>query len=340
MRLSRWSIWRYTLPLHRALTVESASPRTRQGLVLRLTDENGVHGLGEAAPLPGLHPETLEDATEQLIAWCRNASAPSLEAPVETETLCGTVRFAVDSALDEMRAPKAPQSGASVYSAGLVDGSDEQCIAQAVEQAKAGVRALKIKVGRRPLSEEIALIRALRSKLDPTVELRADANRSWSFEEAVGFAVIKNCVSFVEEPLRDPAEVPRLARETGLAVALDESVHDNPHLRDSPEICAVVLKPTLLGDWNTTFAWMEWARSRNRRAIVSATFEAGVGQRALVRIAQAAPSETHGLGTWKWFADDVIDGGPRFENGALSLSSETRPALRADRLEPLAGSAA
>ena len=63
----RWRLYRYRLPLVRSLTT-GAEDGVRQGLVLALTDPEGFTGYGEAAPLPGLHTQTLSEVTAALIS--------------------------------------------------------------------------------------------------------------------------------------------------------------------------------------------------------------------------------------------------------------------------------
>ena len=62
----------YSLPLARPLTTAAGAAAERRGLLLRLTlaGPGGAlaHGVGEVAPLPGLHAESLEAAEAQLAA--------------------------------------------------------------------------------------------------------------------------------------------------------------------------------------------------------------------------------------------------------------------------------
>ena len=321
MSFRKWTIWRYTLPLRRPLTVQHHETTTREGLILQLIGDNGAIGLGEAAPLPGLHTETLEDAAAQLQAWCESNQAKPPSQNDTAPAYPSTVAFAISNALSQLGASTTPPDSIAVYSAGLVNGSIDECLDQALAQAKAGARAIKVKVGRRPLEQDKQLIRTLRSALDADIEIRADANRAWRLGEAESFAAVQDCISFVEEPLQDPTGLPALCEKTGMSVALDESVLDQPDLKETVGVNAVVLKPTLLGRINSTIAWIKWAQQNDKRAIISATFESDVGQRAIARIAAQLPNEVHGLGTWAWFEVPLVGPGPRFENGTLTYKA-------------------
>lgn len=69
----------YRLPLARPLTTAAAAPgeqQHRRGFLLQLSLEGPagggpVHGVGEVAPLPGLHAESLQQAEQQLALLCQ-----------------------------------------------------------------------------------------------------------------------------------------------------------------------------------------------------------------------------------------------------------------------------
>ena len=48
-----------------------------------------------------------------------------------------------------------------------------------------GIRTLKVKVGRRPVSLDTAVVRALRERFGDSVELYVDGNRGWTASESL-----------------------------------------------------------------------------------------------------------------------------------------------------------
>lgn len=80
-----------------------------------------------------------------------------------------------------------------------------QLCEQAKQLVSRGVRALKVKVGRRssPVEDAEALL-ALRQAIGPGVVLRADANRAWSLQQALQFGhrVHGAHLQYVEEPTK------------------------------------------------------------------------------------------------------------------------------------------
>jgi hypothetical protein len=70
LALASFQLASYQLPLLRAPTAAGTGGRVRRGLLLRVVLADGAGGsfagVGEAAPLPGLHRESLEEAEAQL----------------------------------------------------------------------------------------------------------------------------------------------------------------------------------------------------------------------------------------------------------------------------------
>jgi muconate cycloisomerase len=94
-------------------------------------------------------------------------------------------------------------------------------------RARYGFTAAKIKVGF-GLDEDLENIALVRRAFGPEGELRVDANRAWSFDEAV--AVMTRArelgVTAVEDPLHgdDPVALRALREQHGVRVILDESI--------------------------------------------------------------------------------------------------------------------
>lgn len=324
-----WRLWRFDLPLKRPLTVLGAARQRRRGLVLEIVDETGRRGLGEASPLPGLHEQTIDQAGAEIAAWCRGTSNIKHDTPdAVLESLGSVARFGVESALwDQHLADDEGGEPRQVACAALLGEASPTSIQRAAELAASGVTTFKLKVGRGPVEDDVAAVQALAAALPSHVRLRADANRSWSLEDAVVFGEVRGALEFVEEPLRDPGQLDALWEAARLPVALDESLLDQPQALPCPAVVALVLKPSVLGGVRNTLDWARRARRRGQAAIVSATFESAVGMRALVRLADAVGGDVaHGLGTWRWFAHDLLEP-PVRSQPAFALPLPVRPDL-------------
>src|SRR5579875_1727087 len=92
-----------------------------------------------------------------------------------------------------------------------------------------GFRAIKMKVGRPRLSEDVERVRAMRTHLGPDFPLMADANMRWSVDEAIraARAMADQQLVWLEEPTipDDVAGHARIVREGGLPIAIGENLH-------------------------------------------------------------------------------------------------------------------
>ena len=66
MKLASYDLYRYRLPFSRPLTLGDLALHHREGLLLRLSGDEGSEGWGEAAPLPGFSVESQGEAASKL----------------------------------------------------------------------------------------------------------------------------------------------------------------------------------------------------------------------------------------------------------------------------------
>lgn len=117
-----------------------------------------------------------------------------------------------------------------VYAGGIdLQFSLESLLAQADDFLAQGFRAIKMKVGRDRLSEDVARVAAMRDHLGPDFPLMVDANMHWRVDEAVRAARVFAPYNLVwlEEPTipDDVSGHARIAREGGLPIATGENFH-------------------------------------------------------------------------------------------------------------------
>ncbi len=103
----------------------------------------------------------------------------------------------------------------------------DRLLRQTEENVKKGFRAIKMKVGRSRLHEDVARVRAVRELLGPDPPLMVDANMGWSADEAIraSRALAEHDVFWLEEPTI-PDDLPgqvRVAREGALPIAAGEN---------------------------------------------------------------------------------------------------------------------
>ena len=120
--------------------------------------------------------------------------------------------------------PKVP-----CYAGGIdLELSIDALLRQTEDNLAKGFRAIKMKVGRVRLAEDVARVKAMRERLGDDFPLMADANMKWTVEEAIRAARALRPFDLVwlEEPTvpEDPEGHARIIREGGLPVAAGENL--------------------------------------------------------------------------------------------------------------------
>jgi L-alanine-DL-glutamate epimerase-like enolase superfamily enzyme len=107
--------------------------------------------------------------------------------------------------------------------------SIDELLEQTEQNLKKGFRAIKMKVGRPRLSEDVARVSAMRKRLGDDFPLMADANMRWGVDQAISAAraLAPFGLVWLEEPTipDDVAGHARIVREGGLPIATGENLH-------------------------------------------------------------------------------------------------------------------
>jgi o-succinylbenzoate synthase len=352
VKLAGLDLHRYNLRLSEPLTLKGIVLRNREGLLLELIGEGGAVGWGETSPLLGFSRESLDDAARQLRGLADSMVGRevteglldpegSLAYELDAMDLAPSVRFGFElgfwnlyaasygRSLPELVTPH-PKTAVPVNA--LISDLPDQALEEAHRARAAGYEAVKLKVGKRAVEEDIELVRALNEELGDTVALRLDANRAWSLEEAKRFVLSTSGLRFeyVEEPLADPAHLPSFAITCGVPVALDESLvgMEPEALEDHGYARAVVLKPTLLGGISRTLRFADAASRLDMKPVIGSAYETGVGTAALISLAAGMGGEgiPAGLDTYRRLAKDVLR--PRLDLPAAHVDVRAMAGVR------------
>ncbi len=104
----------------------------------------------------------------------------------------------------------------------------DQLLRQTDDNLGKGFRAIKMKVGRANLFEDVERVKAMREHLGAGFPLMADANMKWSVDGAIraARALQPYDLTWLEEPTipDDPAGHARIVREGGLPIAAGENL--------------------------------------------------------------------------------------------------------------------
>ncbi|MFW6382802.1 MAG: dipeptide epimerase [Haloferacaceae archaeon] len=252
---------RISLELEDAFTIARGTTTETENLVVRITDEGGMTGVGGAAPAAhyGETPDTVAAVLPDLLAVVEEVDDPHAIAEIERRMRevvrdNPAARCAVSIALCDLAAKRlgvplhrlwgldpdaAPKTS---YTIGL---DTTERVREKTERAvDAGYDVLKLKLG---TDRDRELVEAVREAA-PDARLRVDANEAWTPRETVEKSawLADHDVEFVEQPV--PAEDPeglRFAYErSSLPIAADEScvtLEDVPRIADRADIANLKL---------------------------------------------------------------------------------------------------
>lgn len=286
-------LWRYAIPMESGVILRDRRLTQREGLLVML-QQRDHQGWGEIAPLPGFSHESLEQAQQACESWLTQwlAAQPVEESPLPS------VAFGLSCACAEL-AGELPQAG-SWRSAQLCHGDPDTLLLQLQGQVSP---CAKMKVGLYEAARDGLQVSLLLEAL-PALQLRLDANRSWTPEKARQFAgrltsQQRARIAFIEEPCRTPAESLQFAAESGIAIAWDESLRQPDfRLQAAPGVAALVIKPTLTGSIAQLRRLIDKARTLGLQVVISSALESSLGLTQLARLAHwLTPQTLPGLDT-------------------------------------------
>lgn len=312
MKLRDISLREVLSPLLRPLGNPRAPARHRTGLLLRITDVEGNIGLGEASPLPGFSPDSLEQCRAALrgleppeLGACLSSSENLLDRLARAAALlpprCPAAAFALETALLDLLCRRDRSSPFElidrpplpfVATNAVLDGTAPDAQNQAVELAGRGYTTLKIKFGDQwqPALELLSQLAEL-----PGIRLRADANRGLraaDLEQALPRLAALG-LEFLEEPCAPelwsflPAVLPPLALDETLAT---RDLPELPGLLQAARAKVVVLKPMLLGGLSKCVRWADAARGLGSPVVVTHLFDGPIALAAASVLALAVQS--------------------------------------------------
>ncbi len=297
----------------------------REGIILRLTDENNRIGWGEIAPLSWFGSETFEQALDFCSQLSGNLSEETIFAISAELPAC---QFGFESALSQERnaPPPAPpwQGGEKKlnrYSGLLPAKETALSVLQGLWLER--FRTFKWKIGVAAIEEELTifqqLIKAMHDLADrETALLRLDANGGLNYSQAETW--LKTCdnvleipdfsvkIEFLEQPLAVTQfdEMLALSAAYKTPIALDESVANLDRIQECYNQGwrgIFVIKPAICGSPSQL---RKFCQTHNIDAVFSSVFETQIGRQAALNLATelSLNSRALGFGTHDWFDDN------------------------------------
>ncbi len=183
----------------------------------------------------------------------------------------------------------------------------EALCAQAERFLGEGFRAIKTKVGRERLSEDVERVAAVRETIGPDITLMVDANMRWRVDQAIrgARALAPYNLTWLEEPIipDDLAGHARIAREGGLPLATGENLHTVYEFeRMIADGCVAFPEPDVANVGGIT-AWLKVAHLAQARNLpVTSHGVHDLHVHLLAAVPNASYLEAHGFGLEAYLA--------------------------------------
>ena len=164
-----------------------------------------------------------------------------------------------------------------------------------------GYGAIKMKVGRPRLSDDLARVAAIRELIGPDVPLMVDANMGWRVEEAIraSRALADFDIYWLEEPTipDDLAGHIRIAREGALPIATGENFHTLYEFQNFITAGAVAFPEPDVSNCGGISTWMKVARlAESHNLAVTSHGVHDLHVHTLAAVPNASYLEGHGFG--------------------------------------------
>ncbi|MFA5574418.1 MAG: o-succinylbenzoate synthase [Brumimicrobium sp.] len=289
-------------------------------------DNPFIKGFGECSVIPGLSPDYLndkqyelkiEDVVKKINYFIENLhelkSFPSILFGLEIALL--DLKNGGDKIFFNTNFTKGNQG---IPINGLIWMGDEKFMQEQVEQKLTeGYSCIKMKIGAIDFEKEVKILESIRGRFSPEqITLRVDANGAFSPSEAP--EKLERLAAFdihsIEQPIQHGQwkDMHQLCKQNILPIALDEELigintyFNKVKLLDEIQPQYIILKPSLLGGFESTQEWIKLAEERNIPWWITSALESNIGLNAIAQFTSTYKIEMEqGLGTGSLYTNNI-----------------------------------
>ena len=333
MRIASLEVVPYALPFREPYVTARGSLTRREMVLLRLRDEDGLVGLGEAVPLSLRGGASLTQVVGELQSLAEHDELDEARLRSAPAQLSAPARCAALTALLDLRGrraaanpPPAPRSPfqsppeGNDYGGGgrepvrcnatLVAGDPAAVVSDAERWAADGFSTFKLKLG---TGDDAAQVRAVREAVGARAKIRVDVNGAWDLATAkqVLAELEPYEIELAEQPVATLGEAAELAGSTSIPLAADESVESRSDAERVAGAGAFALTGIKLSKVGGPEEALEIAEVLP--AYVTSALDGPVGIAAALQVAQslgdlgrgAGERLAHGLATQRLFTTTI-----------------------------------
>ena len=311
----RRSLARLSIPFREPFVTSSGVVPARELVLLRIEDDDGLVGHGEAAPFEPYDGVSVEAAAAALANGSTEEGPPQARAAAEMARLDLAARR-------EGRPVGEVGAEAIAVNRTLPAGPPDEVAARAAEGVREGFACFKVKVG---LPDDAQRVGAVRAAIGSWPALRVDANGAWGVDEAVAAieALAEHDLELVEQPCRTLDELAEVRRRVSVPIAADEPIAsaDDVRAAAAAEACdAVNVKLAPAGGFDAARAIVAAAREHGLEPYLSSTLDGPWGIAAALQLAATERlSLACGLATLELFDAQLAKALPEPRSGLLAV---------------------
>jgi len=298
--------------------------KTKETYFLILKD-SGKLGIGECGLFRGLSIDDRLDYEEKL-AWVCDHIQKGEQDLYAVLTEFPSLQIGIETAFKSLEAKDPFHLFPSLFTSGekaipingLVWMGDPTFMkTQITEKLKQGFTCIKMKIGAIDFKSELKLLQSIRKEFSISdIELRVDANGAFSYSEALDKLKYLSDLNIhsIEQPIKQNQwqEMARLCEESPLPIALDEeligifSEEQKKELLNTINPQYIILKPSLIGGFKGSDAWISMAEKKGIGWWVTSALESNIGLNAIAQYTFSKKSPLpQGLGTGSLFTNNI-----------------------------------
>jgi len=305
-------MWELSIPLREPFVNAAVTVNERRVVIISTAGDGNI-GWGEAAPYPGITPDTADDAWSTLQRG--SVLSPSAAAAIDEAEADLQARSDDRPLWDTIGGSR--RSIATSVAVGLADDP-----VQRVEATGAAAVKLKIRPG-----NDVARVAAVRRAL-PNTPVGVDANGSYRWEDRGALLELDGLgIDYVEQPFEpgDLASHARLRDELVASVALDEPIESTEAAIRAIEAGAcdlVVVKPSRVG-LAVSRVIHDIALAAGLRIKASGLLETEIGRASTLAVATLPAAAHSDIAPSSWYLTGGIGGSePDATPGSITPSND------------------
>ncbi len=315
---------KYTLNFRQPAGTSRGTLIIKETYFLYLTNGK-ANGIGECNLFKGLSIDDRPDYEQKLQWLCDHINEPPaalMQELLEWPSICFGYEMALKSLQSSDPFTLFPSMFTTGHDAininGLIWMGDQQFMLDQLEsKLEEGFGCIKMKIGAIDFNAEMELLKSVRSRFRKSeITLRVDANGAFSPDEALSKLdqIAQYQVHSIEQPIKAGQwkEMEQLCRKTPVPIALDEeliglyTLDQKRECLDAIHPQYIILKPALVGGFQSCREWINEAVSRNIDWWMTSALESNVGLNAIAQFTYTLGNQMpQGLGTGGLYTNNI-----------------------------------